>query len=198
MEQRRASAVPAWPVPPPAVETPALGELGSASGSPGWPFPSAQRSYPDPDFRRAPRSQDCPGLQCELRWAGVELDPGLGLQSPHPLSPPAPAPPPRTPSSCGHLVLCPALPWGSQSKNLSAFFIHISESPSAPQRGRSPPSLFPAPLLPPWGLRMGGCSCKLACCGESRCREGPGVRAGPWVWGGHRAPALPLSCLWFP
>ena len=78
-------------------------------------------------------------------------------RAPHPLAPPAPASPPRIPSSCGHLVLCPALPWGSQSKNLSAFFIPISESPSAAQRGRSPLPLFPAPCSHR-GLRMGGCS----------------------------------------
>lgn len=161
-----------------------------------FPLPSVpiltQTSGGPHDLRTAQDSSVNSGGQV-LSWTR-----DWGSRAPHPLSPPAPAPPPRTPSSCGHLVLCPALPWGSQSKNLSAFFIHISESPSAPQRGRSPPSLFPAPLLPPWGLRMGGCSCKPACCGESRCREGPGVRAGPWVWGGHRAPALPLSCLWFP
>lgn len=116
-----------------------------------FPLPT-ERPSPDTGFR-----QDCRGLSMDSGGQGSELDPRTAAWS---LSPPhssrhqearrrPPAPP--LPTLLWTICALPGPPQGSQSKNHLAFFVPISESPSAPQRGPEPIMALPAPHLPAVG-----------------------------------------------
>lgn len=139
----------------------ALGRTQISCGQPAPAFSLCQAFFSWQGFRQAMRFQDCivnsGGGRCQSWAPRLEPSKALVKGTPSLYFSLLPSQGNKTagPSSSSLLTspvdtcALPDPPQGSQSKNLLAFFVPISESPSAPQRGLEPLVALPCPS--PWG-----------------------------------------------